>query len=379
MNHPRPPHPSRRQFLKSTAALSGAALLGGGLPYPGLARGGGVAAAAADDVSFFLLSDTHYLADAADPSTLDPRSADATSRLVDAVNALPGTAIPAEAGGGTVAAKPRGVIHAGDVIDTGDKTGSNHSAMQKTEFAAYERDFGLTGTDGKLKFPVFELHGNHDGPGGKGVAIDGIVRRNKARPGLANTSPNGLHYSWDWGAVHFVNLGIVVGQAASGPGERRRRYDPRESLSFLVDDLKDRVTEDTKHVVITHHIDVARYSVPCDPAAPFDGKEWDPCDCRKYYDAIKGHPRVTVLYGHTHARNVFPWTGSPPAKGPAAADLAGVGVRAINTEECAHFKSDAHALFYLTISPAGALTAREYATTDNWRTAAWTPRTWAWG
>src|SRR5688572_17940954 len=112
MNHPRPPHPSRREFLKSTAALSGAALLGG---LPTFARGAD--AAVAEDVSFFLLSDTHYLADVADPAKLDPRSADATSRLVDAVNALPGSAIPAEAGGGAVAAKPRGVIHAGDVID----------------------------------------------------------------------------------------------------------------------------------------------------------------------------------------------------------------------------------------------------------------------
>jgi cytolysin (calcineurin-like family phosphatase) len=374
-HHPRPPHPSRRAFLKSAAAVSGAMLLGG---LPSFVR---AADAAAEDVSFFLLSDTHYLADAADPSKLDPRSADATSRLVDAVNALPGTAIPDAAGGGSVAAKPRGVIHAGDLIDTGDKTGSTQTAMQKTEFAAFERDFGLTGTDGRLKFPVFELHGNHDAPGGKGLALDGIVRRNKARPGLANTSPNGLHYSWDWGPVHFVNLGIVVGEAASGPNQHKRRYDPRESLAFLVEDLKDRVTDKTKHVVITHHVDVARYSVPCDPAAPADNKEWDPCDCHKYYDAIKSHPRVTVLYGHTHARNVFPWTGTPPAKAPAAAnDLAGPGVRVINTEECAHFKSEAHALFYLTISPTtGALTAREYATTDNWRTGAWTPRTWSWG
>lgn len=67
--------------------------------------------------------------------------------------------------------------HAGDVIDTGDKTGKVQSEMQRTEMAAFEKTMGLTGADGDLDFPVYEVHGNHDGPGGKGHAIDRIIER----------------------------------------------------------------------------------------------------------------------------------------------------------------------------------------------------------
>ena len=69
---------------------------------------------------------------------------------------------PAALGGGAVA-KPRGVVVLGDCIDDGDKVvkGKNVSAEQYASFVA---DFGLDGTDGRLKFPVFEGWGNHDGP-----------------------------------------------------------------------------------------------------------------------------------------------------------------------------------------------------------------------
>ena len=33
-----------------------------------------------------------------------------------------------------------------------------------------------------------------------------------AKFAVQNISESGLHYSWDWGHVHFVNLGIVVGE-----------------------------------------------------------------------------------------------------------------------------------------------------------------------
>ena len=57
-----------------------------------------------------------------------------------------------------------------------------------------------------------------------------------APAGVARISPDGLHYSWDSHGIHFVHLGIVVG---SVPGiARRRRYAPRGSLDFLVDDLR---------------------------------------------------------------------------------------------------------------------------------------------
>src|SRR6202012_4753456 len=100
---------------------------------------------------------------------------------------------------------PRGVIHAGDCIDTGDQA---NAKAQRTEWSAYVGAFGLTGNDGKLRFPIYEVHGNHDAPRGDGLAVQQIIARNKTRPGVTNTSPNGLHYSWDWDDIHFVCLGI---------------------------------------------------------------------------------------------------------------------------------------------------------------------------
>jgi cytolysin (calcineurin-like family phosphatase) len=234
---------SRREFVASAVALP--ALLHAQEPKP-----------KDDPVAFFLIGDTRFLADKNDTAKLDARSAAVTARLVDVLNQLPGSEIPQSAGGGKVLA-PRGVIHAGDCIDTGDKADAK---MQQTEWAAFTDAYGLTGTDGKLKAPVYEVHGNHDSPRGDGLAIKKIAQRNKARPGVTNVSSNGVHYSWDWGGVHFVCLGIVVGQVADVA--RKRRYAPLGSLEFLVSDLEDKVGTSGRPVVITQHVDMLRYAQP---------------------------------------------------------------------------------------------------------------------
>lgn len=339
---------TRRQFLAATAAGAIAADL-----------------RPKDDevVVFFLVGDTHFLANQGTLSRLDERSAAITGRLIDTLNRLPGTAIPARAGGGTVRA-PRGVIHAGDCIDSGDKADLR---MQRTEWAAFADGFGLTGSDGRLKVPVYEVHGNHDSPRGDGLAVKEIARRNRTRPGVTNVSPNGVHYSWDWGGVHFVNLGIVVGSVAEV--KRRRRYAPLDSLAFLVSDLKDKVGDSGRPVVLTHHVDVLRYSHPL----PVDDKraaamEWDPADVKGFHDAIAGYNVAAILYGHTHTRNVYRWDGT---RRPAT-----TGMPVFNVHKSGHYSGPQQALFYVEVRPGGALTAREYATTDGWATGAWTPQTW---
>src|SRR5262249_23686804 len=155
------------------------------------------------------------------------------------------------------------------------------------EYEAYAADFGLDGTDGRLKYPVYEVHGNHDSPPGDGLVVGKIVERNRKRPGVKSLSKNGLHYSWDWGPVHLVALGIVVG---AGPEVKRpRRYNPLDSLDFLVSDLREKVGDSGRPVVLMHHVDVLRYSLPCDPQAAPANREWDPCDVKAYHDALKGY------------------------------------------------------------------------------------------
>jgi len=258
------------------------------------------------------------------------------------------------------------VIHAGDVIDSGDKSGKNWTSMQKTEWNAFETDFGIESGQGRLNYPTFEVHGNHDGPHGKGVAIDGMISRNRRRPGLAGISQNGLHCSWDWGAVHFINLGIVVGQTAKV--EQRRRYAPMNSLDFLIRDLQQHVGDSNRPVFLNHHIDLARYCRPCD-ADDVDNlnREWNPCDVQAFYDAIDQYNVIAIAHGHTHVRNVMTWNGETTR--------ADSGFSVFNVDNSSHFGGAKQACFYFEVRSAEML-VRELTTGDGWESYSWTPQVW---
>lgn len=314
-------------------------------------------------VAFFLIGDTHLLANRKDPAQLDDRSSSLCAGLVGTLNRLPGSDIPVEAGGGKVL-ESRGVIHAGDCIDTGDQA---NVKMQETEWTAFIKHFGLRGNDGGLRYPLYEVHGNHDGPRGEGLAIRGIIERNRNRPNVTSISKTGLHYSWDWGNVHFVNLGNVVGHVESIT--RKRRYASLGSLEFLISDLKDKVGNSGKPVIVTHHVDMLRYSQPL----PVDDKkaeavEWDPADVNAYYDALRPYNVAAILYGHTHARNIYRWDGTPKA--------AKEGIPVFNVSKSSHYASKSQAFFYLEVR-SDIVVAREYQTKDGWDTGMWTPQSWS--
>ncbi len=311
-------------------------------------------------VSFFVIGDTHFFADKTQPDTLDKTSADHTSRLVDTLNRLPGTELPAALGGGPVPF-PKGVLHVGDVIDSGDKGGAVHETMQRTEWAGYVAQFGLTGREGRLKFPVFEVPGNHDSPHGRGHAVEQMIARQRARMGLKALSANGLHASWDWEGVHFITLGLIVGTDRSV--ERKRRYAASDSLDFLKDDLAN--TPKDRPLVLLHHVDMARYTV-AKPDTDYTKWEWDPADVAAYHAAIKGR-RAAIFYGHTHFRNVFRWDGTSIK----AAD----GVAVFNVDNAAHFSGPAQAFFHVEVR-GDELLVREHATADGWQTGTWTPQMW---
>lgn len=314
--------------------------------------------------SFFVVGDTHFLADKERPAAMDATSSTICGRLVDTLNRLPGTSIPVEAGGGEVA-RVSGVIHAGDVIDTGDKGGRVHEEMQRTEWAAFADTYGLTGKDGRLQVPVYEVFGNHDAPQGTGHALEKIKERNRKRPGLIHVSENGVHYSWDWGKAHFINLGLIVGDTETVT--RKRRYAALGSLDFLIADVKEHVGTSGRPVILTHHVDVGRYTGHCDPEAPANSKEWDACDVRAYYEVIKNLNVVGIFYGHTHTRDVFQWDGQ--------SKLATTGIRVFNTDNASHFSGTAQAFFYVELYER-QLVVREYMTRDGWQTGAFTPQVW---
>ena len=351
---------SRRGFLASGAVVAGvlgrAGQTGTRLPNPG------------EGVSFFAVSDTHYLAEREQPDRLDTRSAGNNSRLVDQLNRLPGTAWPDSVGGGTVP-RPSCVLHGGDIIDSGDKTGGPYPAMQRQEWLAYVADYGTTGADGRLRYPVHAVHGNHDSPRGDGLVVRGLMAQNRGRKDLANLSANGLHASWDIGPLHCVSLGIVVGSDPAARGARR--YNPLDSLDFLVADLKEKVGASGRPVLLLHHIDIARYAT--EPASDkFDtGREWESHDVRAYHQALSSYQIVAILFGHTHARDFYHWGG----KNKKESEPAPGRVAAFNIDNSAHFGSDAQAFFQFQLA-GDELIAREFTTMDGWRTGAWTPRVW---
>jgi len=349
---------SRRDFLASSAVTS-LGLLSAGKLFAEEHK-----PMASEKLGFFFVSDTHYLAPADAPDKLDDISRETNSRLVETLNRLAGTEIPAAAGGGKVIT-PRGVIHGGDLIDSGDKSGPAHAPRWPTEWAGFVEDFGLNGGDGRLKYPVYEVHGNHDSPRGDGLVVKNIMARNKKRAGLKNVSENSLHYSWDWGPLHLVNLGISVGPAATAM--KTRRYNPLDSLPFLIDDLEKNVGTSGRPVVLVHHLDVARYSAPpADPAQEMS-REWDSRDVGGYHSSLQKYNIIAILYGHTHVRNIMKWNGTP--------QKAEQGYTLFNVDNSGHFGSKTQSLFYFEYSPQ-ELTVREYTTADRWETGTWTGQTW---
>jgi Calcineurin-like phosphoesterase len=346
---------SRRRFLAAAAATAGA------LALP-RAR---AAATAEASVSFFLVGDTHYCADKNAPTQMSAVSAAYNRGLVDWLNRLPGTEIPANAGGGTVG-KLHGVIHAGDVIDNGDKASPTFNKMAETETAAWLADYGLNGGDGRLRWAVREVHGNHDSPRGDGPVIAEIKARNQRRKGLTNISANGLHYSWDWGGVHFVALGIVVGDAPEVT--RKRRYAPLGSLPFLRDDLAEHVGRSRRPVVLVHHVDAHRYSRIL-PDEVVKNSEWDYGDARAFHETLRPYRVAATLCGHTHVRNILRWDGTENQR-------TTTGVPFLNTDNAAHFSGPAQAFLHIEIT-ARELRVREFFTKDGWQTGAWTPQSWS--
>ena len=156
------------------------------------------------DVTFLVGSDPHY--------GESVTAAAANRAAVDLMNGLPGASWPESLGGGLVRT-PRGVIMLGDLVDDGE-------APDAAEvWSMYEADYGVAG-EGRLAFPVYESAGNHDGdpagPVGRAIAA-----RTRLRPGLAASSDDGWQYSWDWGGVHFVHLGLYSGPEGKADANRR--------------------------------------------------------------------------------------------------------------------------------------------------------------
>ena len=237
--------------------------------------------------------------------------------------------------------------------------------MQRFEWQRFVADYGLRGGDGRIPFPAYELHGNHDGPQGDSFLVADIVKRNKTRPAVVNVSANGLHYSWDWGPLHLVNVGIFV-----GAGEAKREehhYAPRSSLEFLRADLAEHVGDSGRPVAISHHLPLSTRDY-----------EWPSEDLASYWELVSQHNVVAIFNGHTHGSpsRRHRWNGTELRPD-------GPGVDNFDPDDAAAAKLHngkpvglAHGLLYVELidrpgKDRDELVVRSHITKDNWQTAAW--------
>jgi cytolysin (calcineurin-like family phosphatase) len=248
-----------------------------------------VTAAPPRDVTFISTSDSHYR----EPDHKFGHHNDLNRASIEEMNRIATVAWPDKLGGGTIA-KPRGVVVLGDLIDDGDRH-TTERKISEEQYRLFAADFGLDGADGLLKFPVFEGWGNHDGPPeGKekaGFSSQGQIRKRnlvrKQKGLIDNLSDNGLHYSWDWDDVHFVQLNIY-------PADKQREgvhyspvwHDPQGALSFLKKDLAEKVGRSGRPVVLMSH-------------CGFDTDWWVKEDWQETYAAAKDYNVVLYLYGHS--------------------------------------------------------------------------------
>ena len=246
--------------------------------------------AAGRNLTFFVIGDTHY-----------GRNENTTAynqALIDAMNSLPGTPFPSGTIRGIVK-PPRGVAVLGDLVDHGDKK------IGLKEWEEFIRDFGLVG-EGRLAFPVYEGFGNHDG-GMEHPIRQEIKNRNTRRSDLVHISKNGLHYSWNWDGIHFIQLNLFPGTEADeiynplGLTMEGSWKEPLYSLKFLRADLKKYLQAKNQPVIIFMHYGF-------DPCGLY---WWSKRERNVFYKVIKAYQVQAIFFGHSHMVQFVKWKGIP--------------------------------------------------------------------
>ena len=243
----------------------------------------------ARDVTFLSTSDSHYR----EPDHRAGNHNDLNRASLEEMNRIMDFTWPEKLGGGKIA-KPRGLVMLGDLIDDGDRA-ENGRKISAEQYMLFKADVGLDGTDGLLKYPVFEGWGNHDGPpSGKekfGFSSRAQIKeRNRLRMEkklISNLSANGLHYSWDWDDVHFIQLNFYPADKQNAKVKYAPVWhDPEDALAFMKQDLAGKVGASGRPVVLMAH-------------CGFDTDWWVADDWAAAYAAAKPYNVILYLYGHT--------------------------------------------------------------------------------
>lgn len=228
-----------------------------------------------DGISFLVAADTHY------GQEQWASNEDGNKATIAAMNAIADQQLPV-AGWGKVG-RPAGVIVVGDLTDSG-KRGNWQGYWFFGHRDGFSDDYPVRGGSGdRIRWPVYEGYGNHDIHNTRRPEwLPGrVAERNRRRAMPVSTSQNGLHYSWDWCGVHFLNINIYPG----------RTPDARGSLDFLRSDLADAVGESGRPVVICQHYGFDQLSRDW----------WTAAERAEFHQAISGYNIAAIFCGHWHA------------------------------------------------------------------------------
>ncbi len=271
------------------------------------------------DVTFFAMGDCQY---GGGPD------ADKNFLQISALNEFPGRAWPeGMPSAGIPVATPRGLLLAGDLTNNGrDGRPGDENHNQLGRFLS---DYGLTGTEGLLRYPVYEGYGNHDFdpaeeyegwrdlyPDAITPGVQAVIDRNPDRIGLTNVASEGGHYSWDWGGVHFVNLNLFPGNEPSDHDHTSQVRNPYHSLDFLAEDLAKHVGDTCRPVILMSHFGF----ITLDPLW------WKAEQQEAFWQVAKDYNVIAYIHGHTHDTSLYQWNGMNAFNvGSPYYDISGVG------------------------------------------------------
>jgi len=271
---------SRRGALARMAAAAGAAAVSG-------RKALGAAADVPADVTFYVVADPQV--------HLEKWGTAGTEATIRTINTLPGKPFPL----GGVVDEPRAVLVAGDLVDVVDDL---------RHWEVYKRFFDPNGK-ALMRFRAFECIGNHDlspeSAEGFSVVQREFIQRNRSRRGAEqfHYDAHGYHYSWDWGRLHLVNLNLFPGNQHRPVYDREARWNnPVRSLDFLRDDLRLRVGDSGRPVVLMWHYGLRGWGLE---------KWWLPEDLLELRKVIAPYNVVLILHGHEHAFAQYSWEGYP--------------------------------------------------------------------
>lgn len=232
-------------------------------------------------IDFLITSDLHYNATPKHLTIMD------SSILI--MNNIPEIPLP---GSEKKNLNPFAVFIPGDITDSGIEE----------EWDLFTSDFGINGKN-KLKFPVYESFGNHDGNIG-GVVRNSIRERNLNRDIKCFISPDSLHYSFNHKGVHFAMLGSYPGNEWDPNCDwchyfKETFRDAEMSLAFLEDDLKNNLEREDQPVVLFFHYGWDGFSMLW----------WTLAEQENFYKVIKDKNILGIFHGHNHGIDHYKWKG----------------------------------------------------------------------